>query len=115
MARPREWNSSHTDELKLELEVGVEEELDWTWNDWFEKDEVEPEYEVQVLELEAEQRRVELEVELEVVLVEDFERNSDETLTAVDSRSGGRAGFFGVTGLEITCVVTFSSADVGVV
>jgi hypothetical protein len=72
-----------------------------------------------VVELEAEQLRlefeVELRVELEVVLEEDFERSSDETLPAVDSRSGGRAGFFGGTGLEINCLVTSSSAGVGVV
>ena len=63
-----------------------------------------------MLELLAEQVRFEVELELELVLEEDIERNSDETLTAVDSRSGGRAGFFGGTGLEITCVVTSSSA-----
>jgi hypothetical protein len=110
-----DWNSSHTIELELEVEV------DRTWNDWFEKDEVEPKNEEQVLELEAEQLRVEVEIrvgvefEFEVEVEEDFERNSDETLPAVDSRSGGRAGFFGGVGLDITCVVTFGSTDVGVV
>lgn len=67
-----------------------------------------------MLELEAEQVRFEAEVRVEVEVEEDFDRNSDETLPAVDSRSGGRAGFFGGIRLKITCVVTFGSVDVGV-
>ena len=70
-----------------------------------------------MLKLEAEQVRFEdevvVEVRVEFEVEEDFERNSDGTLPAVDSRSGGRTGFFGGIGLEITSVVTFGSVGVG--